>query len=99
MSIESVHQVESIWVNVGSFHTRLMIRFVIFTSLIRNIVDTPSYRNVLIFKLYDEFSNAFLAENATALYKPLEHRSNLGGKGANSPSIFFIPKKYFWLLS
>jgi hypothetical protein len=44
MSSESVCQVAHSWVEVGSFHTRLVVRFMIFTASVRNILDTPSYR-------------------------------------------------------
>jgi hypothetical protein len=44
MSSESVCQVARSWVQVGSFHTRLLIvaRFMIFTASVWNILDTPS---------------------------------------------------------
>jgi hypothetical protein len=41
MSSESVCQVARSWVDVGSFHTRLVVRFVIFTASVRNILDRP----------------------------------------------------------
>jgi hypothetical protein len=40
---ESVCQVARSWVDVGSFDTRLVVRFMIFTASVRNIVETPSY--------------------------------------------------------
>jgi hypothetical protein len=43
MSSESVCQVARSWVDVGSFHTRLVVRFMIFTASVRNTLDTPSY--------------------------------------------------------
>jgi hypothetical protein len=43
MSSESVCQVALSWVDVGSFHTRLVVRFMIFTASTRSILDTPSY--------------------------------------------------------
>jgi hypothetical protein len=43
MSGESVCQVARSWVDVGSFHTRLVVRFVIFTASVRNILDKSSY--------------------------------------------------------
>jgi hypothetical protein len=43
MSSESVYQVARSWVDVGSFHKGLMVRFMIFTAAVRNILDTPSY--------------------------------------------------------
>jgi hypothetical protein len=43
MSSESVCQVARSWVDVGSFYTRLVVRFMIFTASVRNILDTPSY--------------------------------------------------------
>jgi hypothetical protein len=43
MSSESVCQVTRIWVDVGSFHTRFVVRFMIFTALARNILDWPMY--------------------------------------------------------
>jgi hypothetical protein len=43
MSSESVCQVARSWVDVGSFHTRLMVSFMmILTVSVRNILDTPS---------------------------------------------------------
>jgi hypothetical protein len=45
MPSESVCQVARSWVEVGSFHTRLVIRFMIFTATVRNILDTPLYMN------------------------------------------------------
>jgi hypothetical protein len=43
MPSESGCQVARSWVDVGSFHTRLVVRFMIFTVSVRNILDTPSY--------------------------------------------------------
>jgi hypothetical protein len=43
MSSESVCQVARSWVGVGSFHMRLVVRFMIFTASVRNILGTPSY--------------------------------------------------------
>jgi hypothetical protein len=43
MSSESVCQVARSWVDVGSFHTRLVACFMTFTASVRNILDTPSY--------------------------------------------------------
>jgi hypothetical protein len=37
MSSESVFQVARSWVDMGSFHTRLAVRFMIFTASVRNI--------------------------------------------------------------
>jgi hypothetical protein len=42
MSSESVCQVARSWVDVGSFHTRLVVRFMNFTASVRNILDTAS---------------------------------------------------------
>jgi hypothetical protein len=44
MSSESVCQVTRSWVDVGSFHTRLVVRFVTLTASVRYSLDTPSYR-------------------------------------------------------
>jgi hypothetical protein len=57
MSSESVCQVARSWVDVGSFHTRLVVRFMIFTASVRNILNTPIYawyqglglRQILVF--------------------------------------------------
>jgi hypothetical protein len=43
MSCESVCQVARSWVDLGSFHTHLVVRFVISTASVQNILDTPSY--------------------------------------------------------
>jgi hypothetical protein len=43
MSSESVCQVARSWVDVGSFHTRLVVRFMNLTASVRNILDTTSY--------------------------------------------------------
>jgi hypothetical protein len=43
MSCESVCQVSRSWVDVRSFHTRLVARFMISTASVRNILDTSSY--------------------------------------------------------
>jgi hypothetical protein len=43
MSSESVCQVARNWVDMGSFHTRLVVRFMIFTVSVQSILDTPSY--------------------------------------------------------
>jgi hypothetical protein len=40
---ESVCQVACSWVDVGSFHTPLVVRLIIFTVSVRNILDIPSY--------------------------------------------------------
>jgi hypothetical protein len=59
MSNESVCQVAHSWVDTGSFHTHLVVRFMIFT--VQNIFDTPSYHAVLqnIFTWY-KFSVLFM---------------------------------------
>jgi hypothetical protein len=49
MYSESVCQVARSWVDVGSFHTRLVVRFMIFTASVRNILahnmqPTKSYK-------------------------------------------------------
>jgi hypothetical protein len=41
MSSESVCQVARSWVDVGSFHTRLVVRVMIFTASFRNILNLP----------------------------------------------------------
>jgi hypothetical protein len=46
MSSESVCLVAHRWVDVGSFYTRLVVMFMIFTRSVRNILDTPSYIRV-----------------------------------------------------
>jgi hypothetical protein len=43
MSSESVCQVARSWVDVGSFHMRLVVRFMIFTAKVRNILDRHMY--------------------------------------------------------
>jgi hypothetical protein len=43
MSSESVCQVARSWVDVGSFHKRLVVRFMKFTASVRIILDIPSY--------------------------------------------------------
>jgi hypothetical protein len=43
MSVGSVGQVARSWVDVGSFHTRVVVRFVNFTSSVREMFDTTSY--------------------------------------------------------
>jgi hypothetical protein len=48
MSIESECQVARSWVDVGSFHMRLVVRFMIFTASVRSILDTPSYSLLLV---------------------------------------------------
>jgi hypothetical protein len=49
MSSETVCQVARSWVDVGSFHKRLFIVFMIFTASVRNILDIPSYNNHILF--------------------------------------------------
>jgi hypothetical protein len=41
MYSEAVCQVARSWVDVGSFHMRLIMRFIICTASFRNILDTP----------------------------------------------------------
>jgi hypothetical protein len=41
MSSESACWVARSWVDVGSCHTRLVVRFMIFAASVRNILDTP----------------------------------------------------------
>jgi hypothetical protein len=43
VSRESVCQVACSWVDVGSFHTCVLVRFMIFSASVRNILDTSSY--------------------------------------------------------
>jgi hypothetical protein len=47
VSSESVYQVARSGVDVGSFDTRLVVRFMIFTESVRNILDTSSYMGLL----------------------------------------------------
>jgi hypothetical protein len=58
MSSESVCQVARSWADVGSFHKRLAVRFMIFTASVQNILDTPSYvrngRHKKGFKFFNE---------------------------------------------
>jgi hypothetical protein len=46
MCSESVCQVALSWVDVGSFHRRLVVTFSTFTALVLNIVDTPLYLRI-----------------------------------------------------
>jgi hypothetical protein len=57
MSNKSVCQVSRRWVDVGSFHTRLVERFMNFTASARKILDTPSYVK----------SNAYLPNSAEVI--------------------------------
>jgi hypothetical protein len=59
MSSESVCQVARSWVDVGSFYTRLVVRFMIFTASVWNILDTPSYMKLFFRGICREF-NFFL---------------------------------------
>jgi hypothetical protein len=43
MSSESVCHVARSWMDGSSFHTPLVVRFMIFTASVRNILDTPSH--------------------------------------------------------
>jgi hypothetical protein len=43
MSGESVCRVARSWVDVGIFHTRLVVRFMVFTASVRNILVVLSY--------------------------------------------------------
>jgi hypothetical protein len=45
MCSESVCQVARSWLDVGIFHTRVVVRFMIFTASVRNILDTPTYKD------------------------------------------------------
>jgi hypothetical protein len=47
MSSESVCHVARSWMDVGSFHIRLVVSFMIFTASVQNILDTPLYMCVL----------------------------------------------------
>jgi hypothetical protein len=49
MSSEPMYPVARSWVNTGSFHKRLVVRLMIFTASVRNILDTPSYVTVDFF--------------------------------------------------
>jgi hypothetical protein len=42
MYSESVYQVARSWMDEGSFHTRLVLRFMNFTAPVRNILDTDT---------------------------------------------------------
>jgi hypothetical protein len=48
MSSELVCQVARSLADVGSFHTRLVVRIMIFTASVRNVLDTTSYVGILI---------------------------------------------------
>jgi hypothetical protein len=43
ISIESTCQVACSWVDVGRFYKRLVVRFMIFTASVKNILDKTSY--------------------------------------------------------
>jgi hypothetical protein len=43
MSSEAMCQVSRSWVDVGSCHTSLVVRFINFTASVRNILDTCSF--------------------------------------------------------
>jgi hypothetical protein len=43
MSSESVCQVIRSWADVGIFHTRRVVRFMIFAASVRNTLDCPMY--------------------------------------------------------
>jgi hypothetical protein len=47
MSSELVCQVASSGVDVGSFHTRLVVMFMTFTVSVLNILDSPSCMHVV----------------------------------------------------
>jgi hypothetical protein len=57
MSSESVCQVARSWVDVGSFHTRLVVRFMIFKASVRNILNIPSYIYTLMQKAHTTFES------------------------------------------
>jgi hypothetical protein len=45
MPSESVCQDARSWEEVGSFHIRLVVWFMIFMASVRNVLDTPFYTN------------------------------------------------------
>jgi hypothetical protein len=51
ISSESVCQAARSWMDVGSLLKRLVVRFMIFTASVRNILETTSYALVLFFRL------------------------------------------------
>jgi hypothetical protein len=53
---ESVCHVARSWMDVGSFQTRLVATFMIFTALVRNILDSTSYKKMATVKEYVCFS-------------------------------------------
>jgi hypothetical protein len=62
MSSESLCQVARSWVDVGSFHTRLLVRFTTFTASVQNILDTPcipTFCRDLIHTLKEDRSSRF----------------------------------------
>jgi hypothetical protein len=54
MSSESVCRVARSWVDVGSFHTRLVVRFMIFTASVRNILDNPRMSHSRIIRRFSQ---------------------------------------------
>jgi hypothetical protein len=52
MSSKSVCRVACSWVDVGSFQTRLAVRFMILTASVRNILDTSSYVHMSYFEVH-----------------------------------------------
>jgi hypothetical protein len=78
MSSESVCQVAPSWVDVGSFHKRLVVRFMTFTASVRNILDTHSYFYV---KSIMSLNEEFIADNQRK-YSILSQRNILLSKHA-----------------
>jgi hypothetical protein len=67
MSSESVCQAARSWVDVGSFHMRFVVRFMIFTASVRDILDTPSYVEVSYSRLYFSCHSGHTVALATLL--------------------------------
>jgi hypothetical protein len=69
MSSESVCSVARSWVDVGSFHTRLVVRFIIFTASVQNILDTPTYNKYEAVLSFGGYRVSFRVTN-NLLYGP-----------------------------
>jgi hypothetical protein len=77
MPIESVCKVARSWVDVGSFHTRLVVRFMIFTASVRNILDTTSYLNHLGSIITNDVICTQIIISRIAIAKTEFHKTNL----------------------
>jgi hypothetical protein len=91
MSSDSLCQVARRFVDAGSFHTHLVVRFMIFTASVRNILDCPRMRGIgfgFVTEARDISLSKVFRMNLEPTQSPLSSR--LTDAGSSSRPYLFI---------